>query len=456
MITSNSFTFKSLHISALRSIIGYIDDNVDQLCFFLSEKYLYDLAAQLFTPIYFDRREIGHYFNSFDLYYDALCTEESVRNDVLLPGDNENSNTPPTMMRHLFTYCIKRCKQHMMSMINGDEELQRLVASGLSIELDPSSTTDYLKIKCRSYITLEPGMLSESIVHLILHDSYVHPILPGTLPSRLQSLTFGTYFDQTLDDRALPPSLTSLTFGGHFKQELKPGTLPSTLTTLKFGVIYNKQLMADVLPSSLTSLTLGDDFNQILLPGTLPSRLKTLVIGHMFNQKINRDVLPNGLEYITFGDALNQSIEFLNLPPSIRQLKFGVDYDKPFPPNSLPPALTDLSLPSKQYITLKLKGLPASLTMLSLGGTYQVCEKSFPPTTNNMKTVILKKYKFSGDKFRRTLKSLPLMTRLHFDYLLPFPIQGDTFPNTLTHLSFGDSLNQDIAHAIPNTLNVIL
>ena len=55
-----------------------------------------------------------------------------------------------------------------------------------------------------------------------------------TLPSSLQSLTFGHKCEQSLDGVTLPSNLQSLTFGRDFKQSLDGVNLPSNLQSLAF------------------------------------------------------------------------------------------------------------------------------------------------------------------------------------------------------------------------------
>ena len=52
------------------------------------------------------------------------------------------------------------------------------------------------------------------------------------MPCSLQSLTFGSHFDQSLENVTLPCSLQSLTFGICFNQSLENVTLPSSLQSL--------------------------------------------------------------------------------------------------------------------------------------------------------------------------------------------------------------------------------
>ena len=71
-----------------------------------------------------------------------------------------------------------------------------------------------------------------------------------TLPSGLQHLTFGWYFNQCLDNVTLPTGLQTLTFGAFFDQSLDKVALPSGLQCLTLGKRFNQRL--DNLPNGLT------------------------------------------------------------------------------------------------------------------------------------------------------------------------------------------------------------
>ena len=70
-----------------------------------------------------------------------------------------------------------------------------------------------------------------------------------SLPSALQSLTFGDSFNQSLDNVTLPGALQSLTFGWEFNQRLGNVTLPSALQSLTFTSHHHPRLENVNLPS---------------------------------------------------------------------------------------------------------------------------------------------------------------------------------------------------------------
>jgi hypothetical protein len=59
-----------------------------------------------------------------------------------------------------------------------------------------------------------------------------------TLPSSLQTLTFGNDFDQSLEGVTLPSSLQTLTFGDLSDQRLEGVTLPSSLERFSNRLVF--------------------------------------------------------------------------------------------------------------------------------------------------------------------------------------------------------------------------
>ena len=140
------------------------------------------------------------------------------------------------------------------------------------------------------------------------------------LPQSLEHLTFGSDFNESLEQVTLPRSLQSLAFGDAFNQSLERVTLPSSLESLTFGHRFNQSLERVNLPSSLESLTFGHRFNQSLERVTLPSSLQSLGFGDWFNQSLERVNLPSSLQSLVFGDGFNQSFERVTLPRSLHTL----------------------------------------------------------------------------------------------------------------------------------------
>ena len=88
-----------------------------------------------------------------------------------------------------------------------------------------------------------------------------------------------------------PPQPSNLDFWlDSFNQSLERVTLPSSLQSLSFGNCFNQSLERVTLPSSLQSLSFGHessklDFNQSLERVTLPSSLQSLSVGREIQPK---------------------------------------------------------------------------------------------------------------------------------------------------------------------------
>ena len=81
----------------------------------------------------------------------------------------------------------------------------------------------------------------------------------GKLPISVTHLTFGHYFDQSIE-KGIPNSVTHLTFGWRFNQSIEKG-IPNSVTHLTFENNFNQSIEKGI-PNSVTHLTFGDHFNQ--------------------------------------------------------------------------------------------------------------------------------------------------------------------------------------------------
>merc|ERR1719224_101149 len=106
-----------------------------------------------------------------------------------------------------------------------------------------------------------------------------------TLPSSLQTLTFGSSFNQSLDKVTLPSSLQTLAFGCFFNQSLDEVTLPSSLQTLIFGKYYGKYYNQRVSLDNNQRLSLDKV--------TLPSSLQTLICDSPLYEMLENVTLPD-------------------------------------------------------------------------------------------------------------------------------------------------------------------
>ena len=201
-----------------------------------------------------------------------------------------------------------------------------------------------------THMTLkQPGQqhwnyLPETLESLTFGTDFNQGLCDMHMLTRLQSLTFGARFNQSLDRVTLPPSLETLTFGADFNQGLEAVTLPASLQALTLGRGFSHSLEGVTLPPSLETLAFQSGivcywypdqgnivtfgFNNSLERVILPSNLQTLTFGDRFNQSLERVILPSNLQTLTFGDRFNQSLDRVTLPPSLETLTFGADFNQ--------------------------------------------------------------------------------------------------------------------------------
>ena len=77
--------------------------------------------------------------------------------------------------------------------------------------------------------------LTRFVMWLVLPLQFEHH-MNCLLTQCLQKLTFGFWFNQSLDNVTLPSMLQSLPFGNNFNQSLDNMTLPLALRSLTFGL----------------------------------------------------------------------------------------------------------------------------------------------------------------------------------------------------------------------------
>ena len=123
-----------------------------------------------------------------------------------------------------------------------------------------------------------------------------------TLPSSLQTLKFGSRFNQSLASVKLPEALQEISFGYYYNMSIKGVRWPSKLHTLTFGNDFNQPL--ETLPASLKTLVLGAHFVQSLEEvAPFPSNLRTLNLGG-FQGNISKVKLPDGLQSLTLSNCI--------------------------------------------------------------------------------------------------------------------------------------------------------
>ncbi|CAM9608175.1 unnamed protein product [Ectocarpus fasciculatus] len=187
----------------------------------------------------------------------------------------------------------------------------------------------------------------DSLQQLSFGRSFNQPIAGVSFPPSLQQLKFGLAFDQPIDGVGWPPRLRRLTFGARFNRHLV--SLPSTLEQLTFGYFFdNRSVSGAVWPSTLMVLTFGHDFDTDIIGVTFPASLQRLTFGFCFNRPINCDgvgvAFPLSLQQLSFGACFNQPVDDVVWPASLRRLAFGFAFRQSVDRWAWPVGLTHLSV----------------------------------------------------------------------------------------------------------------
>lgn len=148
------------------------------------------------------------------------------------------------------------------------------------------------------------------------------------LPTTLQSLVFGSHFNQNVNH--LPPTLSILGFGESFNQPIHQ--LPNTLQYIEFGREFNQNIDSLSSLTNLTHLCFGNEFNQPT--NYLPQNLTYLQYGTCFNQPVDSLSSLSSLDYLVFGSNFNHPINGI-LPKSLTTVQFGEHFKQSV--ENLPP-----------------------------------------------------------------------------------------------------------------------
>ncbi|GAM27688.1 hypothetical protein SAMD00019534_108640 [Acytostelium subglobosum LB1] len=244
----------------------------------------------------------------------------------------------------------------------------------------PPTLTSLKMTGTQNNMPIKVGTFPEGLLELSFSIS---ELKPGLLPESLQSLTFGSLFNQEIAPGLLPPSLTLLSLGSMFNQEIAVGVLPASLTSLSFGALFNKPLINQegvsilpqhltslsfvsynhplpALPASMTNLDLGNKFKH---PMEVPQSLTSLALGPvMYDHAL---ILPTSLTSLKFTQEFNKKVTIGSLPQSLTSVLFGDKFNEPILPGSLPNSITHLTFGHSFYPVIFQDGaLPASLTSL--------------------------------------------------------------------------------------------
>ncbi|CAK9107463.1 Putative F-box and FNIP repeat-containing protein L60 [Durusdinium trenchii] len=267
------------------------------------------------------------------------------------------------------------------------------------------------------------------------------------LPSSLEGLTFGDFFQQSLRGLRMPLGLQDLTLGDRFDERLD-FHLPQTLKTLTLGQRFNQSLENVVFPESLLQVTLGRAFNQPLEAVKLPCALQTLVLGHDFNQALQHVLLPEGLQYLSFGDRFNQTLDGVRFPGQLRSLKFGACFDQSLEGVTWPEGLEVLELGVNFNQSMDSVSLPGNLQALIFGYCFKhSLERVHLPSSLGKLTL---------GNFADRLESIHLprdLVVLTTGHEFNQNLDSATLPPNLLDLTFGARFNQSLRRLeLPSTL----
>ena len=170
--------------------------------------------------------------------------------------------------------------------------------------------------------------LPNTLKRLAFADGFADNLDLDILPSSLQSLTFGTRFNQSLEPEHLPEVWWDLgSFGSAQATSVPP--CPSKVSHVEPLVLSSTILLSpscqDCRASRAWALAMssaigprsfaqspatfgGKEFNQPMEQVNLPSELQSLVFGDRFNQAVSKVQWPSGLKTLTFGSRFNQQI----------------------------------------------------------------------------------------------------------------------------------------------------
>ena len=190
--------------------------------------------------------------------------------------------------------------------------------------------------------------LVPACAHLIITRSVDEPLHAWSLPSFLQTLSFGHNFDQPLQGVNFPASLQTLTFGSDFDQSLQGVSFPASLQTLTFGEVFDQPLQGVNFPASLLTLNLGREFDQPLLGVNFPAALQTLTFRDRFDQPLQGVIFPASLQTLTFGVDFNQPLQGVDFPASLQTLTMQGEFNQ---------SLHDLIFLSNELVSLAMSWL---------------------------------------------------------------------------------------------------
>lgn len=288
-----------------------------------------------------------------------------------------------------------------------------------SLEFDPMSDID---------IQGAVDNFPKGLTNLVI-GSQRHNIVKDLRPLRnLEKLTFSDYyagkvlFDAPVEQLWLPDGLKHLVMGRRF-----------------IGPVLWSNGRFWKLPQGLRSLTLGEKFNGPVIMDqkrqwVLPDSLKMLTITSSmcsYDNGPDRWSLPKSLVVLRLPNMTDPASYHFVTPVSVQHLEVSTGSCSPglFPKN-----LRTLVIHS--FLTLLVRYIPDGTERLAVDGACQVILFGLPSTVTHLSVA-------------SCLDIGDIATAKHLTHLLleaPFniPLVGVKLPPCLTHLSLGDTFDQDV------------
>eukprot|EP00435_Cladocopium_sp_Y103_P012392 s1020_g3.t1 len=179
--------------------------------------------------------------------------------------------------------------------------------------------------------SLNRAVLPCELRSLTFGDDFDQSLEAVTFPESLENLKFGRDFNQGLERVTLPQGLRNLTrdlaqqtsiIDLQLEFQLKDLVFPDSLESLTFGTAFNHSLEGVILPENLQSLTFGNRFNHSMEHVLSPQGLRSLTFGKQFRQNLEQISWPSSLSELTLGSSypLAELPQTVTLPCTIKRL----------------------------------------------------------------------------------------------------------------------------------------
>ncbi|KAK5574629.1 hypothetical protein RB653_009882 [Dictyostelium firmibasis] len=331
--------------------------------------------------------------------------------------------------------------------------LQQLFYLNKNFEIRINKKEQLLNSKYRDYIkelyyfsneNIYLGDIPSSVESLTFGDYFNQVLSEGSIPSSVKSLTFGYCFNQVLSEGLIPSSVKSLTFGHSFNQVLSAGSIPSSVKSLTFGYCFNQELSAESIPSSVKSLTFGNDFNQVLSARSIPSSVKSLTFGDGFNQVLSEGSIPSSVKSLTFGNNFNRILSAGSIPSSVKSLTFGRCFNQALSEGLIPSSVKSLTFGHSFNQVLSAGSIPSNVESLTFGYCFDrvLSEGSIPSSAKSLTFGYDFNQVLSAGSIPSSVESLTFGTS--FNKVL----SAGSIPSSVKSLTFGYYFNQVLSEGL--------